>query len=178
VNRDGQQIGTRQYPPGLFNVVVADFAVPTKAGTYRLVYDEDATGPANAFPISTHNTTAWTFRSSAPPGATTEPVPLLALDYALPLDTANHPTGTAATFTVRQPHGVAVQRITSLAVWASVDNGRKWTSLPVSRAGSDRFTAQLPQPVAGQNVSLRVDAAAAGGSAIDQTIIDAYHVPN
>jgi subtilisin family serine protease len=176
--RDGQQLGTRQYPPGLFNAVVADFAVPAGAGTYRLVYDEDATGPANAFPISTHSTTAWTFRSTAPPGATTVPVPLLAIDYALPLDTDNHPTGTAATFTVRQLHGVAAQRITSLTAWASVDGGRTWTPLPVSRAGSDRFTAQLPQPVAGQSVSLRVDAAANGGSAIDQTIIDTYHVPN
>jgi hypothetical protein len=114
----------------------------------------------------------WKRRSAAgrtsrwvPPGAATEPVPLLALDYALPLHTDNHPTGTAATFT-------------SLAAWTSVDSGRTWTPLPVSRTGPHRFTARLPLPVGGQSVSLRVDAAAAGGSAIDQTIIDAYHVPN
>jgi hypothetical protein len=136
-----------------------DFAIPTGPATYRLVYEEDATP---AFPISTHSTTAWTFRSTAPPGATGAPVALLSLDYAL--------AGGTATFTVRQAHGAPAQRITGLDAWTSTDGGRTWTPLVTSRAGSDRFTAQLP----GQRFSLRVKASGSAGSEIDQTVFDAY----
>jgi hypothetical protein len=101
-------------------------------------------------------------------------VPLLSVDYELPLDIANRPAGRDAAFTVHQAHGVDRQRITSLALWTSVDDGATWKKVPVSRDGADRFTARLPQATAGQAVSLRVAVKASGGSAFDQTIIRAY----
>jgi hypothetical protein len=170
--RDGAPIGATTFDPS--QVLVADFAVPAAAGSYRLVYDEDAAGTSGAFPVSTHSTTAWTFRSTAPPGAAGTPAALLSLDYALALDAQNHPTGQAATFTVRQAHGVPTQRITGLTAWTSVDGGNTWTWASTVAVGGDRFTARLPEPGPGLSVSLRVAATAAGGSAIDQTIIDAY----
>ncbi|GIH19596.1 S8 family peptidase [Rugosimonospora africana] len=171
--RDGQQIGRRQPTPD--QDTVADFTIPTDPGSYRLVYDEDTN--ASGFPISTHSTTAWTFRSTAPTGADRIPVAVLSVDYALPLDTNNHPTGRTATFTVRQARGAPAQPITGLTVWTSTDQGDTWTPAPATAVGGDRFTAQLPPPSPGQTISLRVNATGANGSSVDQTIVDAYHVP-
>ncbi|MEJ3747698.1 S8 family peptidase [Actinomycetes bacterium KLBMP 9797] len=160
--RDGTKIGAAPYSFG-------NFDVPASAGTYRLVYEADHSA---WLPVSTRVDTAWTFRSAGPRGTASVPVPLLSVDYALPLDLANKPAGATASFTVHQARGVAPQRITSLALWTSVDDGATWQSVPVTRAGATRFTAPLPTTGA---VSLRVAARGSEGSAIDQTIIRAYH---
>lgn len=162
--RDGKLIGKR-------NASAGDFTIPPQAGTYRLVYDQDASA---LVPVSTRVSTAWTFRSAAPAGTGTAPLPLLSVGYALPLDDENHPTGGTATFTVRQAHGVAAQSITGFRLWTSLDDGATWQAVPVRAAGAGRFTADLPQPVAGQAVSLRVAASGSAGSKIEQTIIRAY----
>jgi hypothetical protein len=100
---------------------------------------------------------------------------LLSVDYALPLDTANHPipSGTA-TFTIRQAAGVRKQAVTDFTLAASLDHGVTWQSVPVDRAADGTFRAGLPQPTTGRTVSLRVAAHGDAGSGIEQTIIDAY----
>jgi subtilisin family serine protease len=150
---------------------MGDFAIPAERGTYRLVHEVDNSG---WLPSSTRVSTAWTFKSAGPRGTGSAPVPLLSVDYELPLDIANRPAGQDAAFTVHQAHGVARQRITSFGLWTSVDDGVTWKTVPVSRDGAGRFTARLPQVAAGQAVSLRVAVKASGGSALDQTIIRAY----
>ena len=74
--RDGQVVGTHAGAAG-------DFPMARQAATYRLAYDLDASA---ALPMSTKVSTAWTFRSSAPVGTASVPVPLLSVDYALPLE--------------------------------------------------------------------------------------------
>jgi hypothetical protein len=164
LSRNGQTIGTAAG-------FAADFTVPAAPGTYRLKHDQHT---QDVLPISTRVTTAWTFQSTGPRGDEAVPVSLFALDYQLPLDFANHPTGSDAAFTVRQSRGVPRQHISERAVWTSVDDGATWTAAPVQRQGMDGFTATLPTPPAGQWISLRVSASGDGGSAIDQTIIRAY----
>ncbi|MEV4410342.1 S8 family serine peptidase [Catellatospora sp. NPDC049609] len=162
--RDGSLVGERRAPYG-------DFEIPQAAGRYRLTYDLDASA---VFPVSTRVSTAWTFRSAGPAGTGRVPLALLAVDYALPLDRANHPTAGTGVFTVRQAHGVARQEVTSFQLWTSLDDGATWQSVAVGRDGADAFTARLPMPAAGQAVSLRVKADGSAGSGIDQTIIRAY----
>ena len=164
LHRDGQLVGEA-------DGVAADFTIPRQAGDYRLSYHLDASALQ---PVSTRVDTAWTFRSAAPAGTNKVPVPLLSVDYALPLDVANKPTEGTATFAVRQAHGVAAQRVTSFALWTSVDDGATWQPVPTSPSGADAFAAQLPKPASGQAVSLRIKVAADGGSGIEQTIIRAY----
>lgn len=147
-----------------------DFAIPAAAGTYRLTYDLDASA---LLPVSTRVTTAWTFRSAAPAGTASAPLALLSVDYALPLDVANRPTGGVAGFMVRQAHGVPSQDITSFRLWTSLDDGITWRPAAVTASG-DGFGATLPTPSAGQSVSLRVKVEASAGSAVEQTIIRAY----
>ncbi|MFE9201933.1 S8 family serine peptidase [Micromonospora sp. NPDC007230] len=164
LHRDGRLVGEHTGSSG-------DFTIPQQAGDYRLTYDLDASA---VLPMSTKVSTAWTFRSTGPSDLSSVPVPLLSVDYALPLDAANHPTGGTAGFTVHQAHGVTKQRVTGFDLWTSTDDGTTWRPVSV-RAGDDGdFTATLPQPAAGQAVSLRVKVTADGGSGIDQTIIRAY----
>jgi hypothetical protein len=165
LQRNGQTVGAIRNS-------IADFAVPRQAADYRLTYDIDTSA---ALPISTRVTTAWTFRSAGPRGTGSSPLPLLSVDYALPLDTANHPVpaGTA-TFTIRQADGVPGQAVTAFTLSTSLDHGVTWQSVPVSRAGDGTYRARPPEPAAGQTVSLRVTARGDAGSGIEQTVIDAY----
>jgi hypothetical protein len=164
LSRDGQQIGSMAN-------FGANFAVPAAAGNYSLTLNENASW---LMPISTRSSTTWTFRSSGPSGDGSVVLPLLSVDYALPMDANDHPTGDQATFTVAQPSGVSTQDITGMSVWTSTDDGATWQPAPVKRAAAARFTATLPAVASGQAVSLRVAASGSAGSGIDQTIIRAY----
>jgi hypothetical protein len=143
-----------------------DFSVPATAGTYRLHYEVDA---SQALPVSTRTSTDWTFRSA--PGE--ERIPLLGVDYRLPLDAFNHPNGDRATFAVARVAGATPAKATGLKLWTSLDDGATWQPATVSAAGGT-FAATLPRAGKGQAVSLRVQATDSGGGRIDQTIIRAY----
>ena len=162
--RNGKKVGEHPESYG-------DFTIPAAVGTYRLAYELDA---SMVLPVSTRVSTEWTFRSAGPSGTGSVPVPLLSVDYALPLDVANRPAGGVAGFTVHQTRGVAPQEIISFALWTSVDDGATWQPVAVERQEDGRYTAALPQPDAGQAVSLRVAVEASGGSGFAQTIIRAY----
>ncbi|MHA4947098.1 S8 family peptidase [Micromonospora sp. SD19] len=162
--RNGKLVEERDRP-------LADFTVPQQLSDYRLTLDVDT---SLILPISTKVSTSWTFRSAGPDGTASVPLPLLALDYALPMDTNNHATGGTAELAVRQAHGVTAQKVTSFEVWTSTNDGATWTSARVTSSG-DSYRVVLPKAAAGQAVSLRVKAGANGGSGIDQTIIRAYH---
>ncbi|MGC4861121.1 hypothetical protein [Micromonospora sp. DT41] len=145
----------------------ADFTVGQQAADYRVTLDVDT---SLILPISTKVSTSWTFRSAGPDGTGSVPLPLFAVDYALPMDSANHLTGGTAEFAVRQAHGVKAQKVTSFQVWTSTDDGVTWKMARVTRSG-DTYRAELPRAA---TVSLRVKADGDSGSGIDQTIIRAY----
>lgn len=164
--RNGKLVEERDRP-------LADFTVPQQAANYRLTLDVDT---SLILPISTRVNTSWTFRSTGPDGTGSVPLPLplLAVDYALPMDTNNHATGGTAELAVRQAHGVKAQKVTSFQVWTSTDDGATWKTARATRSG-DNYRVELPKAAAGQPVSLRVKDAANAGSGIDQTIIRAYN---
>ncbi|MEU4217402.1 S8 family serine peptidase, partial [Actinoplanes sp. NPDC026623] len=165
LERDGRRVGEVAGS-------AANFPVPRGAADYRLTYDVDTT-PAG-LPVSTRVTTSWTFRSAGPRGTGDAPLPLLSVDYTLPLDAANHPASGTATFTVRQARGVRPQAVTAFTLDASVDGGGTWRRVRVVGAGGGAYQAELPRPAAGATVSLRVSARGGAGSGIQQTVIDAY----
>ncbi|MEU8424990.1 S8 family peptidase [Micromonospora sp. NPDC048835] len=162
--RNGTLVDERSGPYG-------DFTVAQPMADYRVTLDVDT---SLILPISTKVNTSWTFRSAGPDGTGSVPLPLLAVDYALPMDHDNHPIDGTAELAVRQAHGVKTQKVTSFQVWTSTDDGATWTSARVTESG-DTYRVALPKATAGQPVSLRVKATANGGSGIDQTIIRAYH---
>jgi hypothetical protein len=157
---------------GTGHASVADFLVPPRPASYRLIYADDT---AAALPVSTTTRTIWTFRSAAPAGLLPVRIPLLVVDYALPLGLDGHPDGSTAEFTVARVAGTPRARVTGFRLWTSTDGGRTWQPVPALALGGGRFTATLPHVAPGQPVSLRVQAGDAGGSGIEQTIITAYH---
>ncbi|RZT79468.1 subtilisin family serine protease [Micromonospora violae] len=161
--RDGKLVAKGSGP-------YADFGVPQQAADYRLTYDVDA---SLLLPVSSRTSTTWTFRSAGPSGTGSVALPLLALDYALPLDLANHPTGGTAEFTVRQSRVLSAQKVTTFQVWTSTDDGGTWQTARVTRS-ADSYRVELPTVKTGKAVSLRVKAEGDAGSGIDQTIIRAY----
>ncbi|SCG54994.1 S8 family peptidase [Micromonospora zamorensis] len=164
VYRNGKLVDERDRP-------LADVTVAQQMADYRLTLDVDT---SLILPISTRVNTSWTFRSAGPDGTGSVPLPLLAVDYALPMDTLNHATGGTAELAVRQMRGIKARKVTSFQVWTSTDDGATWTSARVTGTG-DTYRVALPTAATGQPVSLRVKAAANGGSGIDQTIIRAYN---
>jgi subtilisin family serine protease len=143
-----------------------DFGVPATAGTYRLDYSLDA---SKALPVSTKTSTEWTFHSNP----VEERLPLLLVDYRLPLDLFNLPNGDTATFTVSRVAGAPSAKATGLKLWTSLDDGTTWHAADVTGTGG-KYSATLPHAGKGQAMSLRVQATDNGGSKIDQTIIRAY----
>ncbi|MFI5894432.1 S8 family serine peptidase [Actinoplanes sp. NPDC051513] len=161
LDRNGQLVGEAHDS-------IADFAVPSRPANYRLTFDVDA---SRALPVSTRTTTSWTFRSSA--GASL--LPLLSIDYNLPLDAANHPSASGqATFSILQAHGVRRQAITRCTVATSLDGGVTWQPAAAQRSGDGVYRARLPKPADGRTMSLRVTAQGSEGSGIEQTVIDVY----
>jgi hypothetical protein len=164
LERDGVVIGTSEAPFG-------DFPVPGAAGTYRLVYEQQA----EAAPYPHDSSTTWTFRSAAPAdGATEARIPLLVVDYDLPLDTLNRPTGRTAELKVHQVTGTPDRAIRLLKVWTSTDDGTTWRPATVSSTGTRTWRLTLPNAAPGTGISLKVDATDTAHNRIQQTLIDTY----
>jgi subtilisin family serine protease len=162
LERDGVVIGSTEAP-------FADFDLPAEAGTYRLAYEQEGLAPYDAT-----SSTTWTFRSSAPTGDTGTPIPLLVVDYHLPLDTLNHPTSRTAELKVHQVTGTRNRAIRRLKAWTSTDDGATWRPAPTDPTGGRTWEVTLPRVAPGTGVSLKVDATDVAGNRIEQSLVDAY----
>ncbi|PRX99410.1 S8 family serine peptidase [Allonocardiopsis opalescens] len=159
---DGEPVATH---PAHF----AQFEVPAGTAEYRLSYQQEGQAPYRH-----RSSTAWTFTSAAPAGGGTARLPLLGVDYRLPLDTLNRPQGGTAVLEVAPVTGTDPERIRRFRVWTSTDSGETWVPARVSRAAEGRYELRLPRVAEGTGVSLRVDALDARGSRIEQVLYDAY----
>jgi subtilisin family serine protease len=157
---------------GTRHASLGTFSVPPQAATYKLTYTDNT---SQVLPVSTRTTTTWTFRSVAPAGTAEVPIPLLLVRYNLPLGFGNHPDGSTATLSVARVANTPRAKVTGLRLWTSLNSGTTWQPAPVRALGDGLFAVTLPHAAPGQGVSLHVIATDAGGSAVDQTIITAYH---
>lgn len=156
---------------GTSRMSVGTFAVPARAASYQLTYADNT---SQALPVSTQTSTTWTFQSAAPVGTALVRIPLLVVDYSLPLNLDNRPDGYTAMLTVRCIVGPR-PAVTAFRVWTSTTGGHSWLPALVRSIGGGRFAVILPQVAKGVAVSLRVSAITRDGRGIDQTILTAYH---
>ncbi|MGW2930411.1 S8 family serine peptidase [Streptomyces sp. NPDC001156] len=169
--RNGEQIATSD------NGAWGNFEVPAGDAEYRLDLTTGRTSDDWRFGTDTH--TSWTFRSGTT--ADTALLPLLQLDYDVPVD-AQNAVGRARThalgMTVRMQDGMAAPRGVKLKVEASYDDGKTWTTTRTERQdGEGRFTAIVERPsnVHGDAyVTLRVTATDSAGNSVQQTVNHAY----
>ncbi|MEU0187492.1 S8 family serine peptidase [Streptomyces sp. NPDC006207] len=168
--RNGQQIATSD------NGAWGNFEVPPGNVAYRL--DLTTARDSDDWQFGTGTSTSWTFRSATT--AATEKLPLLQVDYAVPVD-AQNTVGSAPRhtlgLTVRMQDGMAAPRGVTLKVEASYDDGVSWTTARTALQGDGRFTATVERPASVHGnayVALRVTATDAAGNTVRQTVNRAY----
>jgi len=133
------------------------FAAPARDGRYALTLD----AARDTLALSTNMHTTWEF-SAANEGR----LPLLEVDYALPVDLRNSwkaGVSMPAKFTASRPSGT----LRELHAYASFDDGANW--VPVKSI----------VPAGGKPegyVSLRVVATDTDGNSVDQTVLRAYRL--
>ncbi|MGW0877097.1 S8 family peptidase [Streptomyces sp. NPDC002740] len=158
---------------------MGDVAVPSGAADYR--FDLTTTRSSDAWRFATETDTSWTFRSASPNGAAV-PLPLLQLDYAVPVDADNTVRTRGRhdiTVTVRNQDGLATPRGLSAQVETSFDDGHSWRRLDVHDAGGTVFRAGVPYPGHVHTdvyVTLRVTVRDATGASVRQTVRRAYRI--
>jgi subtilisin family serine protease len=160
------------------DAITGHFHVPDEAAMFRLEHDMTL---RYDFPRSQQARTVWTFESEPagdPFGGVWAIPPLLILDYDADLDEMAHAVARRPLhLDLRARHltgAEAPERIESMRVWWSVDDGDTWREASARRTGADTFRATL-LPVsslaAGASVSLRAVATDPAGNEIDQTVL-------
>ncbi|MFD5065516.1 S8 family peptidase [Streptomyces sp. NPDC058394] len=154
-----------------------DFEVPAGNAGYRL--DLTTARTSDDWHFGTGTSTSWTFTSNT--AATSTLLPLLQVDYSLPVDARNAVGSQRAQslgLDVRLPDGLAAPRGVTLKVEASYDDGQTWTMSRMARhrdGGHFTATVERPSEVRGDAyVTLRVTATDAAGNSVRQTIDRAF----
>jgi len=173
LRRDGVELGTFSAPAAYPDS--GGWTVPADPGDYQLhlLLRRDVPG----WNLTTGLSTTWTFRSGHVDGDEQAPLPLLQVGYRVPLDATNamparRPSGFE--LAVTRQAGAPAAAVTGVRCAASFDDGRTWQDLTVRRHG-DGWQVDPPRGGSpGGYVTLRVTAADAGGSRVDQTITRAF----
>ncbi|MFD4611820.1 S8 family serine peptidase [Streptomyces sp. NPDC058440] len=165
--RDGKKIDE-------LNSAWADVEVTADKAAYRL----DLTTSRNSedWKSGVATTTSWSFVSGRT--ETVSPLPLLQLDYDVPVDTHNtlHGAGTHnISVQVRAQDGLPAPRGVTVRVEASYDDGRTWSAAKTTDLGRNTFRAKIDsRSKRDGQVTLRVTARDAEGNAVSQTVQRAY----
>jgi subtilisin family serine protease len=156
---------------------IGTFPAVAGSATYRLTSRQQRSTPW--WQYSTDVRTTWTFNSATPKSGR-QLLPLLQVDYDVPLDITNRAkSGLINTFTLDVGHqpGVDGPAIKTVKAWVSYDDGAKWEEVPLVPLGDGKVLAVVVQTKpAGTSdaASLRVSATDTAGNSIDQTILRAF----
>lgn len=160
-------------------------SVPMQAAPASYRVELDVSREADWWTRSTRTHTAWSFTSQRP-AAGAEPVPMLTVDYELPLDLRNtvpHPRDRQGQSTLQvrvQQQDASLPAVAGARVWVSYDDGLRWQQRPVRDRGDGHFEVNLPgRPASGNAdaVSVKVEAWDAEGNRVEQEVIRAWHLP-
>ncbi|MEU9703835.1 S8 family serine peptidase [Streptomyces sp. NPDC047981] len=151
-----------------------EFPSGTGEGPYRLRVETART--SDQWRYSTATDTTWTFGAGRGDGL----LPLLQLDYRVPVDPQNLITRSARVdlgITARHQEGAQNPRIAGMKLWTSYDDGAHWTEVPRSASsghGAYTFRADHGRATAGGHVSVRVRAWDTDGHSVEQAVLRAY----
>ncbi|MFI1393616.1 hypothetical protein [Streptomyces sp. NPDC020681] len=168
--RDGELVADGTSPWG-------DFPAGPGRGTYQLLVETSRKSADWNF--STETGTRWSFTSA--PSAKSALLPLIQLDYDVPVDTRNlvRRARVELGVTARHQDGFSGPRIARLQLWTSTDDGVHWTEARhLDSGGHGSYTARVDhsRTPAGSHVSLRVKAWDTAGNAVEQTVLRAYGI--
>jgi hypothetical protein len=158
----------------MFASVLMNTTVPAGEHRYRVITE---TNRENLFwQLSTRVKTEWGFDSDTPDDFRTI-LPMLGVDYRMPLSRTNSADAGRYEFTVRfaMPTGVEMLPIVERSIEISWDQGKTWRSAKLSDCGKSSCSVVVSNQ-AGAKASLRATATDAGGRTVAQEIINAYVV--
>ncbi len=153
-----------------------DVEVPPGPAAYRL--DLSTSRTSADWNLAGATSTSWTFRSDTTGEST--PLPLLQLDYDVPVDARNTVTRSGAygvDVTVRAPDGVPVPHGVKARVQVSHDDGRTWRTADVRDRGHGTFRATVDRAHhrgGTSYVTIRVTAEDRAGNSVRQTVSRAW----
>ncbi|MGW1229294.1 S8 family serine peptidase [Streptomyces sp. NPDC002530] len=173
LKRDGEEIGRRVDPYGVFTV-------PDEDSAYELTQTlgKISTGDPN-WQRSTAAVTTWSFRSHREPDVYSRGLPILHPAYDLPVDGMNTlPArgGIRIGLSAEGHAGYTAGTITEASLSYSYDGGTTWTEAPTERQDG-RWTAVVDHTGAtGEQVMLKVALTDSHHNAVTQTVTRAYDV--
>ncbi|WP_158848647.1 S8 family serine peptidase [Saccharothrix deserti] len=159
LKRDGVSLGIAGNP------WEAWWEVPAESGRYELSLSAARSAPQ--LELSSNVSTTWGFTSA---GTAEGKLPLLQVDYEIPLDIRNSARAGVplpVRFTASRQAGAGQATLRELKAFASFDDGANW--VPVR-------SIVPPGGKPGGYISLRVVATDTEGSTIDQTVLRAYRL--
>ncbi|GAA2234665.1 S8 family serine peptidase [Promicromonospora sukumoe] len=146
-----------------------------RSATYRVELSTRRDDPEWTFGTATDS--VWTFRSERPRSGATSSLPLMRVDYDVPVGLDNLVSTKGSThdvrLTVAHPGVQRAPRVTSVEAWASFDDGRTWDKVRVDRH-RDGFDAEVRHRGQDGPVSLKVRATDSDGSTVTQSVVRAY----
>ncbi|MFI9815149.1 S8 family serine peptidase [Saccharothrix variisporea] len=159
LKRDGVTLGSSGNP------WQGRWSVPAEQGRYELTLSAGRSAPQ--VELSSNVSTTWGFTST---GGTAGALPLLEVDYTVPLDIRNSAKAglpLPVRFTAQRQAGAGKAKIRDLKAFASFDDGATWVPVRtlIPRGGKP-----------GGYVSLRVTASDTEGNTVDQTVLRAYRL--
>jgi hypothetical protein len=157
----------------MFASVFMNTTVPAGRHRYRVITDTQRQNPF--WQLSTRVRTEWGFDSDTPDHFR-DIVPMLGVDYRMPLSSTNSAPPGRFRFTVAfaMPNGVTTLPVVKPTVQLSWDDGKTWRSSRISCTGTacDVEVTNLH----GRKASLRVSASDTAGRTVSQEVIRAYSV--
>jgi hypothetical protein len=155
------------------------FSIPEGPARFRL---QQEWALSDSFARSKNASTIWEF-DSAPPadpsqGFETSP-PLMAVDYIADVDGLGRvDPRRSLRLDLDVSHKVGSERIDSLHVWWSTDDGETWQRSKAKRTSPTSFQSKIRGNALrpGDSLSLRVAATDAVGDSVDQTVIGIFPV--
>lgn len=156
-----------------------DFEIDPGPHELRLEFDTDSTSDHDWAQRSTSTRTAWTVHSPGTADQAPEVLPLLHVDYDIPLDLTNRLTKPGVSWLdlhVRHQVGADAAAVADTRVWFSTDDGQTWQeSRIVQDRGDGHYRALfLRLPRWDDEVSIKVAAWDGDGNRIEQEIIRAF----
>lgn len=156
--------------------VSGSYAASGRSGHYQVELSTRRDEPDWAF--STATDTVWTFDSDRPRSGATEQLPMMRVDYDVPVGLDNQVSTRLPSHTLRLTvDHPGSRRVTTLEAWVSFDDGESWDRLHVDQDHSgNTFDARVRHRGQDGAVSLKVRATSSDGSTMTQSVVRAYGI--
>lgn len=152
--------------------------LPRTNGEFTLSLDQTRDGWA--MPTSARVTTDWTFNSRRTHGSKPQDLPLNSLRIQPEALSGGNRTETGAATTAVTVRAEGGPRVRSLTAEVSFDDGKTWTTAPVTRNADGTWTATVTNVMGAADpanfATLRITAKDKEGGSVTQTVHSAYEI--